>query len=67
MVVVTLPSMMMRNQWTMETYASVSVLFGLLRMFLSVTSGVLLIIAIAKLAKPPVAEASTAFAQGRYQ
>ncbi len=40
---------------------------GLFRMLLSITSGVLLMIAIAKLAKPPVQEQSSPFAQGRYQ
>jgi len=47
--------------------ASMAAIVGLFRTLLNVTSGVLLMIAIAKLAKPPVQEQSSAFAQGRYQ
>jgi hypothetical protein len=62
-----MPNIIARGGHSAMDMASMSAVIGLFRTILNVTSGVLLMIAIAKLAKPPAQEQSSAFAQGRYQ
>lgn len=58
---------LIRGSRSGQDIASLSSVIGLFRGVLMVASGVLMMMAIAKLAKPPVQEGSTPFAQGRYQ
>ena len=62
-----MPGIARGGEQSMAAIASMTAIVGLFRMLLNITSAVLLMIAIAKLAKPPAQEQSSAFAQGRYQ